>query len=119
MESERYDIARAAAAAINARASSRAAASSRSGTTTTRTLESRGTRERRPHRRRSRRSTDLFIYPGFEFRVVGGLLTNFHLPQSSLLMLVSALRRPRARAGRLSTRPSPSAIGSTATATRC
>src|SRR5262249_60750444 len=35
-------------------------------------------------------SSDLFIYPGFEFRVVGGLLTNFHLPQSSLLMLVAA-----------------------------
>jgi len=35
-------------------------------------------------------STSIFISPGFSFRVVGGLLTNFHLPQSSLLMLVSA-----------------------------
>jgi S-adenosylmethionine:tRNA ribosyltransferase-isomerase len=32
----------------------------------------------------------IFIYPGFEFRVVGALLTNFHLPQSTLLMLVAA-----------------------------
>ncbi len=35
-------------------------------------------------------TTDLFIYPGFEFQIVGGSVTNFHLPCSSLLMLVSA-----------------------------
>lgn len=35
--------------------------------------------------------TNLFIYPGYEFQVIDGLITNFHLPKSSLLMLVSAL----------------------------
>jgi S-adenosylmethionine:tRNA ribosyltransferase-isomerase len=60
------------------------------GTTTTRTLEGvalqnngkiiAGTGE-----------LNIFIYPGFKFQVISGLLTNFHLPQSSLIMLVSAL----------------------------
>jgi len=88
MESEEFEIADAAASAINAALDSgrRVIAV---GTTTTRTLES----VARAHGGRiaaGRGSTDLFIYPGFEFRVLRGLITNFHLPQSSLLMLVSA-----------------------------
>ena len=34
---------------------------------------------------------DLFIYPGYDFKIVDNLITNFHLPQSSLMFLVSAL----------------------------
>jgi S-adenosylmethionine:tRNA ribosyltransferase-isomerase len=59
------------------------------GTTTTRTLEAAAL----AHGGRvaaGAGETDLFIYPGFEFRVVTGLLTNFHLPASSLIMLVAA-----------------------------
>lgn len=41
--------------------------------------------------RAGRRSTDIFIYPGYDFKTVDGLITNFHLPKSTLLMLVSAL----------------------------
>ena len=58
------------------------------GTTATRALESAA---RSGTLRPWTGETDIFIYPGFEFRVIDRLLTNFHLPQSSLLMLVSAL----------------------------
>lgn len=60
------------------------------GTTSTRTLE---TVARRGPVQASAGETDIFIYPGFEFRAVDALLTNFHLPQSSLLMLVAAFAR--------------------------
>ena len=35
--------------------------------------------------------TDIFIYPGYRFKILDGLITNFHLPESTLVMLVSAL----------------------------
>lgn len=88
IHSENYVISVEAAAAMN-----RALASGRRivavGTTTVRTLE---------HAALAAdgaisagySSANVFIYPGFEFKVVGAILTNFHLPQSSLLMLVSA-----------------------------
>lgn len=88
LESERYAVGAVAAATIErARADRRRVIAV--GTTTTRTLEA----VARVHGGQvvaSEGQTDLFIYPGFDFRVIGGLLTNFHVPRSSLLMLVSA-----------------------------
>jgi S-adenosylmethionine:tRNA ribosyltransferase-isomerase len=59
------------------------------GTTSTRTLESAA----EPGKPLAPKSgwTQIFIYPGYEFKVIDGLITNFHLPQSTLIMLVSAL----------------------------
>lgn len=64
------------------------------GTTVTRVLETLGSRnvdrEKRIEETNHAGETDIFIHPPYDFRVIGGLLTNFHLPQSTLIMLVSA-----------------------------
>lgn len=59
------------------------------GTTAVRTLEY-SAQQNEGRVRAEMGEADLFIYPGYRFRVVGALLTNFHLPQSTLLMMVSA-----------------------------
>ena len=59
------------------------------GTTTTRTLETIADAEGKVHE--SNGWTDIFIYPGYQFKIIDGLITNFHLPESTLIMLVSAL----------------------------
>jgi len=96
LEAERYEINAAAASAI-ARARHDRRRIIAVGTTTTRTLEA-SARAHGGNIEAGSGATDLFIYPGFDFRVVGGLLTNFHVPRSSLFMLVSAFAgRERAR----------------------
>ena len=59
------------------------------GTTSCRTLESVAAKE--GCIKESAGWTDIFIYPGFQFKAMDGLITNFHLPESTLIMLVSAL----------------------------
>ncbi len=92
LHAERYTIPEATAEALNrARRDHRRMIAA--GTTVTRTLEhvallaeQQGIPELQPHSG----STSLFLAPGHRFRLVSGLLTNFHLPESTLLMLVSA-----------------------------
>ena len=99
---EQYEIPAEAAQAINrAKAEGRRVVAV--GTTTVRTLESAAefagklagklAAERTSENRveAGRGEADVFIYPGYHFRIVDALLTNFHLPQSTLLMLVCAL----------------------------
>lgn len=59
------------------------------GTTSTRTLESAA--DENGYLTPKAENTEIFIYPGYKFKVVDALITNFHLPESTLLMLVSAL----------------------------
>ena len=59
------------------------------GTTSTRVLET--IMHKYQEFKACKGNTDIFIYPGFEFLAIDGLITNFHLPKSTLLMLVSAL----------------------------
>jgi S-adenosylmethionine:tRNA ribosyltransferase-isomerase len=88
MEAERYEISEAAASTIN-RALEQRRRVIAVGTTSVRTLESVAS-DNGGSVAPGRGETRLFIVPGFRFGVVCGLLTNFHLPQSTLLMLVSA-----------------------------
>ena len=61
------------------------------GTTSTRTLESAAVlKDGRYEVRAGSGSTGIFIYPGYEFKMIDSLITNFHLPKSTLLMLISA-----------------------------
>jgi len=88
MEPERYEVSASTAAALTtARGEGRRIIAV--GTTTTRTLESLAIAADGTVRPGSG-ETGLFIHPGHQFRIVNGLLTNFHLPKSSLLMLVAA-----------------------------
>ena len=88
MHSEHYYLPKEAADKIN-RAKESGHRVIAVGTTSCRTLEAVGTRE--SCIRESAGWTDIFIYPGYTFKVLDGLITNFHLPESTLIMLVSAL----------------------------
>lgn len=87
MHSEFYEISQKAADLINQAKDSghRVIAV---GTTSTRTLESAA--DENGHVHECSGWTEIFIYPGYQFKVIDGLITNFHLPQSTLVMLVSA-----------------------------
>lgn len=87
MHYEQYEISEECADTINAvRAAGGRVISV--GTTSTRTLESAADKNGILHAGSG--GTDIFIYPGYQFKIVDALITNFHLPKSTLLMLISA-----------------------------
>lgn len=88
MHEEYYEISPETAAVINQAAASGGGRIIAVGTTTVRCLESGADEGGRIKPVMGR--TDIFIYPGYKFRVADGLVTNFHLPRSTLIMMVSA-----------------------------
>lgn len=88
MHSERFQVSEEAAERIN-RTKAAGGRIICVGTTSCRTLESAADQDGRV--RPGEGDTDIFIYPGYGFKVLDGLITNFHLPESTLVMLVSAL----------------------------
>jgi S-adenosylmethionine:tRNA ribosyltransferase-isomerase len=98
MHEERYELSHGTADAINlAKAQGRRIFAV--GTTTVRVLEASATANNGKIVA-ARGRTRIFIYPPYQFRIVDALLTNFHLPESTLLMLVSAFAAPRETHGR-------------------
>lgn len=87
MHSEHYEVSKEAADTINA-VRSRGGRIIAVGTTSCRTLESIADENGIAHAGSG--ETDIFITPGYRFRLVDALLTNFHLPESTLMMLISA-----------------------------
>lgn len=88
MHSEFYSVSKEAADKIN-KAKENSKRIICVGTTSCRTLES--VADENGHIEEKNGWTDIFIYPGYKFKIVDNLITNFHLPESTLIMLVSAL----------------------------
>ena len=88
MHSEYYEISQKAADLIN-QAKEQGGRVICVGTTSTRTIESAADEQGKLHACSG--NTEIFIYPGYRFKVLDALITNFHLPESTLVMLVSAL----------------------------
>jgi S-adenosylmethionine:tRNA ribosyltransferase-isomerase len=87
MHAEYFEVTEDTANAIN-RAKEKGGRIIAVGTTSIRTLESIADEDGKVHPGDA--WTDIFIYPGYQFKIVDGIITNFHLPESTLIMLVSA-----------------------------